>query len=402
MSSLSISVLNASGKVVMHRGVVPLSICDQSFKALIDSGKPIPPLTEIESYFVAHIRRHDMFFLAIFGQEQSALLITEFLDRLVTIFDAFLGGVTEERISQKSHVIYQVVDEVLDGSLPMNTELNILKALIPTNTETSALPSESMSAISWRQNGVVHQSNEITFDVVEKLDVIVDANGMTAHSIVNGEILVNSKLSGMPDITISFDDPDILDNGKTNAASFHPCVRYRRFDENKTLSFVPPDGKFVLTSYMTTAHRQRMLPLYVKPVFGMGSSAGRCDISVGTKQALPLEDVVLTVPLPKGVAVTLVKPSVGTYKTDMASNTIVWTIGRILQTSKSVPSISIKMEATGSEPVTTKPVISVAFSIPNLSLSGLKIRRLDMSGETYKMFKGVKSMCKSGVVQFRT
>ncbi len=52
------------------------------------------------------------------------------------------------------------------------------------------------------------------------------------------------KLSGMPDLTLFFLNPRLLDD-----VSFHPCVRYKRWENDKVLSFVPPDGNFRLISY---------------------------------------------------------------------------------------------------------------------------------------------------------
>lgn len=48
----------------------------------------------------------------------------------------------------------------------------------------------------------------------------------------------------MPDLSLSFNQPHIVDD-----VSFHPCVRYNRWEQNKVVSFVPPDGQFKLMSY---------------------------------------------------------------------------------------------------------------------------------------------------------
>ena len=48
----------------------------------------------------------------------------------------------------------------------------------------------------------------------------------------------------MPDLSMSFINPRLLDD-----VSFHPCVRLKRWESEKVLSFVPPDGSFVLMSY---------------------------------------------------------------------------------------------------------------------------------------------------------
>lgn len=61
---------------------------------------------------------------------------------------------------------------------------------------------------------------------------------------ISGEIQVNSNLPGLPDLTLSFANPTIL-----NDVRFHPCVRFRPWESDQILSFVPPDGQFKLMSY---------------------------------------------------------------------------------------------------------------------------------------------------------
>ena len=57
-------------------------------------------------------------------------------------------------------------------------------------------------------------------DIVEEIDVIQDANGVMISQEVSGAIDANCRLSGMPDLTLVFVNPRILDD-----CSFHPCVR---------------------------------------------------------------------------------------------------------------------------------------------------------------------------------
>jgi len=56
---------------------------------------------------------------------------------------------------------------------------------------------------------------------------------------------------------------------------------------------------------------------------------------------------------------------------------------------------------TGAAPEDTNPSISLQFSISQLAVSGLKVNRLDMYGEKYKPFKGVKYLTKAGRFQVR-
>lgn len=60
---------------------------------------------------------------------------------------------------------------------------------------------------------------------------------------VSGFIFANSRLSGLPDLSLSFVDADVIDD-----CAFHPCVRYNRYEKDRTVSFVPPDGQFEVGS----------------------------------------------------------------------------------------------------------------------------------------------------------
>ena len=53
-----------------------------------------------------------------------------------------------------------------------------------------------------------------------------------------------------------------LTGGKSKAVEledvkFHQCVRLSRFDNDRTISFIPPDGEFELMSYRLNTHVSR-------------------------------------------------------------------------------------------------------------------------------------------------
>lgn len=75
-------------------------------------------------------------------------------------------------------------------------------------------------------------------------DVYRCRDGTLVKCEVYGEVQVNSHLSGLPDLTLSFGNPSIFDDVR-----FHPCVRFRPWESDQILSFVPPDGLFKLMSY---------------------------------------------------------------------------------------------------------------------------------------------------------
>ena len=63
----------------------------------------------------------------------------------------------------------------------------------------------------------------------------------------------------MPDVRLGLNDKLLFENlgrdaGRGKAVEmedvkFHQCVRLSRFDSDRTISFIPPDGEFELMSY---------------------------------------------------------------------------------------------------------------------------------------------------------
>lgn len=55
---------------------------------------------------------------------------------------------------------------------------------------------------------------------------------------------------------------------------FHQCVRLSRFDNDRTISFIPPDGEFELMSYRLNTHVRPLRPDLGTPGMGWGLRKG--------------------------------------------------------------------------------------------------------------------------------
>uniref|UniRef100_A0A8C7CE88 Adaptor related protein complex 3 subunit mu 2 n=2 Tax=Oncorhynchus TaxID=8016 RepID=A0A8C7CE88_ONCKI len=91
----------------------------------------------------------------------------------------------------------------------------------------------------------------------------------------------------------------------------------------------------------------------------------------------------------------------GTYTFDPVTKLLSWDVGKI--NPQKLPSLkgSMSLQAGASKP-DENPTINIQFKIQQSALSGLKVNRLDMYGEKYKPFKGIKYMTKAGKFQVRT
>merc|ERR1719327_2564527 len=150
----------------------------------------------------------------------------------------------------------------MDFGYPQVSESKILREYITQEAhklEVVKLPMAVTNAVSWRSEGIKHRKNEIFLDVVEKLNLLVAANGTLLRSEILGALKMRSYLSGMPELKLGLNDRVLFEQagrsvGKGKAVDledikFHQCVRLARFENDRTISFIPPDGEFELMSY---------------------------------------------------------------------------------------------------------------------------------------------------------
>lgn len=125
------------------------------------------------------------------------------------------------------------------------------------------MPTAASNVVSWRTDGIKHNKNEIYLDVVEKLNILVSNNGTVLRSEIIGAIKMRSSLSGMPELKLGLNDKTLFElTGKQSRnklieledVKFHQCVRLNKFDTERLITFIPPDGEFELMSYRVDTH----------------------------------------------------------------------------------------------------------------------------------------------------
>ncbi|KAH9489875.1 AP-3 complex subunit mu-1 [Bulinus truncatus] len=415
----SLFVINNTGDVFMEKhwkSVVNKSICDYFFEAQSKASNPedVPPVIATPHHYLINIYHGNLFFVAVVTTEVPPLFVVEFLHRICETFEDYFSECTESTLKENYVIVYELLDEMLDNGFPLAVESNVLKELIrPPNffrtiTDTvtgkssgvsATLPTGQLSNIPWRRTGVKYTNNEAYFDVIEEIDAIIDKSGSTVIAEIQGYIDCLIKLSGMPDLTLSFVNPRLLDD-----VSFHPCVRFKRWESEKILSFVPPDGHFRMMSYHIGANNMVAIPIYLRHnIYYKEGSGGRFDVTVGPKQTTgkTIENVVLEVPFPKTVLNVTLTATQGKNSFDPVSKLMTWDVGKI--DPGKLPNIKGNITLQTGVPIPeANPTITVMFTINTFAVSGLKVNRLDMYGEKYKPFKGVKYITRAGKFQVRT
>ncbi|XP_010270862.1 PREDICTED: AP-3 complex subunit mu [Nelumbo nucifera] len=411
-----IFLLSDSGEVMLEKQLtghkVDRSICAWFWEQSISQGEfvKLPPVIASPTHYLFQIVREGITFLACTQVEMPPLMGIEFLSRVADVLSDYLGGLNEDLIKDNFVIVYELLDEMIDNGFPLTTELNILREMIAppnfvnkvlsvvtgnTSNVSNTLPGATASCVPWRTADLKHASNEVYVDLVEEIDAIISRDGALVKCDVYGEVQVNSSLSGLPDLTLSFANPSVL-----NDARFHPCVRFRPWESHQILSFVPPDGQFKLMTYRIK--KLKNTPIYVKPQ--LSSDAGTCRITVlvGIRNdpGKTIDSLMVHFQLPPCVTSADLTSNHGTVNI-LANKTCSWSIGRIPKDKAPSMSGTLVLEA-GLERLHTFPTFKVDFKIMGVALSGLQIDKLDIKNLPNRPYKGFRALTQAGEYEVRS
>jgi len=222
MVASAIFITDLSGKAIIsrnYRGDIPLTKAVERFAKYLgdvddDGKKPIfhvdsngdidsSVLHEIgstgaggETY--VYIQHNNLYLAAVTCRNSNVALIVMFLYKLASVFKDYFGTLEEESIRDNFVCIYELLDEAMDHGLPQSLDSAILRSFITQEGNRMAEdlrskpPIALTNAVSWRSEGIKHKKNEIFLDVVEKLNLLVGANGSVLHSEVLGAVKMKS------------------------------------------------------------------------------------------------------------------------------------------------------------------------------------------------------------------
>ncbi|RCV17933.1 hypothetical protein SETIT_3G260300v2 [Setaria italica] len=413
-----IFLLSDSGEVMVEKQMaghrVDRAICSWFWDYVLAhaAGDPSKVLQVVVSptHYLFHIYRNGVTFLACTQVEMPPLMAIEFLSRVGDVLTDYLGDLNEDIIKDNFVIVYQILDEMMDNGFPLTTEPNILKEMIaPPNivnkmlnivtgkssTLGSKLPDAAASYVPWRSTVVKDASNEVYVNIVEELDACVNREGALVKCEAYGDVQVNCSLAGVPELTMSFANPAII-----NDVTFHPCVRFKPWESNQVLSFVPPDGQFKLMSYRVK--KLKKTPIYVKPQLTSDSGNCRVSVMVGIRNdpGKPIDSITVQFQLPPLIISADLTANYGTVDI-LANKTCLWTIGQIPKDRAPMLSGNLRLEE-GLAQLHTLPTFQVKFKIMGVALSGLQIDKLDVKNTPSAPYKGFRAQSQAGKYEVRS
>ncbi|KAI4766429.1 clathrin adaptor, mu subunit [Aureobasidium sp. EXF-8845] len=284
---------------------------------------------------------------------------------------------------------------------------------------------QATGAMSWRRDNIKYRKNEAFVDVIEDVNLLMSANGTVLRADVNGQIEMRAYLSGTPECKFGLNDRltlgeealaspsgNMAGTKATKAAAgsvtledcqFHQCVRLGKFDTDRTISFIPPDGSFELMRYRATENIN--LPFKVHAIVNeIGKTKVEYSIAIKANYGSKLfaTNVVIRIPTPLNTASITERTSQGKAKYEPEHNNIVWKIARFTGGSEYVLSAEAQLTSMTHKKAWSRPPLSLNFSLLMFTSSGLLVRYLKVFEKSqYSSVKWVRYMTRAGSYEIR-
>uniref|UniRef100_A0A7S4HKP2 MHD domain-containing protein n=3 Tax=Odontella aurita TaxID=265563 RepID=A0A7S4HKP2_9STRA len=360
-----------------------------------------------------------MYFVALTRSNVNPALVFEYLFQKIRILKAYLGEEFDENSMRNNMtLIYELMDETMDFGYPQNCAVDVLRLYINLGNvrpqdepEPSQLTSQITGAIDWRREGIRYKKNEVYIDVLESVNLLLSSTGNVLRNEVTGQVQMNTKLTGMPECKFGLNDKLVIDKEsgaqrkpgvEIDDCTFHRCVRLGKFDADRTITFIPPDGEFELMRYRVTDNIN--LPFRITPAV----LEEAMKVSINLKVIANFSDklfathVVIKVPVPKNTAKAKIKNSFGRAKYEPEQQAIVWRVKRFPGKAECMLSAEVDLMPTVRAKAWNRPPINVEFQVPMFTASGVHVRFLrvyDKSG--YHTNRWVRYITKAGGYQIR-
>ena len=427
MSAISaIYFLDRKGRIIIfrnYRGEVDQDISEAFINEVLELDEAnMKPAFTVEDVHYIWIRHQNIYIVAVGKRNINVAMTFSFLYKLKDILIDYFNVLEEETVKDNFVLIYELLDEIMDHGYPQTTEGKILKDLImissnkknnKTSKENLSLTSTMTNAVSWRKEGIKYNINEAWLDVVEKVDELISSSGNVLSSQVNGTVIMKNFLSGMPKVTVGLNDKIVLQNlGKDTTNSiemddlkFHQCVNKKKFENERIIEFIPPDGEFELMSYR--------LDMQIKPLISVkvqfnNISETRIEYIVKAKTNFKnrsvANNVSIYIPVPLDIQNATFKTTSGSVVYLSDREDLLWFIKRFEGQCELDMNCSFQVPTVRIEDTTKhlKRPIQLSFEIPYFTVSGFQVRFMkivDKSG--YEAVPWVRYFTRNGDYNIR-
>jgi len=408
------------GKVLInrnYRGDVENSMIDK-FIGLVsekDEDGSLTPLISTPECTYAFIKHSNLYVVATTKKNSNIAMIFVLLHKICAVMEEYFKDVEEESIRDNFVICYELMDELVDFGYPQTTDGKILQEYITQEGHKLEIapkpPPAVTNAVSWRTEGVKYRKNEVFLDVIESVNLLAGASGNVLRSEIVGAIKMRVYLSGMPELRLGLNDKVLFETtgrGKSKSVEledveFHQCVRLSRFENDRTISFIPPDGEFELMSYRLNTH--------VKPLIWIESVIERhahsriemVKAKSQFKRRSTANNVEIIIPVPNDADGPKFKTTIGHCKYAPEQSAVIWSIKSFPGGKEYLMRAHFGLPSVTAEDTEGKPPIQVKFEIPYFTTSGIQVRYLKIIEKSgYQALPWVRYITQNGDYQLRT
>jgi len=417
----SLLFLNARGEVLIYRSYrddVSRSEVSQFCTQIVATKEAAEsPVVQLNGVNYLHTTQDSITLVAAVRTNVNAALIMQFLFRVVEVFKAYFGGeFNENQVRKHFDLIYELLDEIMDYGYPQILEPDVLKQYITQGgvkidqmdqEQLKKTLGQATGIVSWRSDNIRYKKNEVYIDVIESVNVLISSKGTILRTDVSGQVMVKALLSFMPECKFGMNDKlAMASESKGKAADrgiaiddvkFHQCVRLGRFDRDRAITFIPPDGVFELLTYRVTENIN--LPFKLMPLvheFGKNKIEVNLKVKSLYDKNLFSSNVVLKVPVPRHTSKTSLFVTNGKARHEPEQEAVVWRIRRFPGDTEYNLRADVSLGQTSSEKPWSRPPVTMDFQVPMFTASGLRVRFLrvvERSG--YKPTKWIRYITKA-------
>lgn len=427
----SIHFLDIKGKPLLsrdYRGDIPSSALEKFPLLVIEqeqNNNSIPLINDNGVNYI-YLLHNNLYILLMCKKNENVFALMTYLNNLLQVLTSYFKSLEEESIRDNFIVIYELLDETMDFGIPQITDPKMLKQYITQESyilekllggagshEMKLPPVALTNSISWRSEGISYKKNEAFLDVIESINMTVNHNGQILTSEILGRIRVKSQLSGMPDLRLGLNDKFInsTNNGgepKTGGIDledikFHQCVRLSKFENEKLITFIPPDGEFNLMSYRILS--PPLKPLFVVDYKFVNHSNTRleiyCKIKLNFKKKLVCNNLQVFIPVPEDIDSPKFQYYKGSIKYLPEENNIRWKFKSLNGGKEFSMFAELFMPSTwNSRDLDNfkKRPIKIDFNIPYFTTSGLQVKylRINEPKLNYQLYPWVRYITQAG------
>lgn len=437
MSASAIYITDPKGKVIIsrsYRGDLPPTVHERFAKLLTDEeDTALKPIILDDGTTFLYISHNNLILMAVTKKNANAMVILTFLYKLVEVLEDYFQELNEESIRDNFVITYELLDEMMDFGYPQSTEPKILKEFICVQErheyekKAPTLPQALTTQVSWRKEGIFYKKNEIFLDVVERLNLLVSSSGVVLRSEILGALKMRSFLSGMPELKLGLNDKVLMDararaSGRSSEGAaaaggasrskavemedirFHQCVQLSRFENDRTISFIPPDGEFDLMTYRLNTQVRPLIWVEAR-VEARGSSRVEYMITVRSnyKARSTANNVEVIVPVPSDADTPKFETSVGKIEYQPDKDALVWRIKQLPGQKEHLMRANFGLPSISKDDLSkARPPIKLVFEIPYFTVSGIQVRYLKITERSrYQALPWVRYITQNGDYEVR-